>query len=171
MNVTLAENELKTQQKKELIYRDWLCSVYEPLKRELTKIQDNTYEQDVYLRDLNYVEYLKQVNKRGAVYQDDYDPSDYNPFKHLIRQNSKKSKTRKFIANIHERKLQKENSIISNFDNENESKRLLGLRCSNTRSDINWDQWLKEKYNDIESTERIKSGYVFCYFDLRFLRN
>jgi HD superfamily phosphohydrolase len=160
LNHTLAENELKTQQKKEVIYKDWLCYVYEPLKREITKIKENNYEQETHLRDLNYVEYLRQVNTRGAVYQDDYDPNDYNPFKHLIRQNSKKSKTRKLIANIHERKLQKENSIISNFESENENKRLLSLRCKNTRSDINWDQWLKEKYNDIESTERIKSGYA-----------
>ena len=134
--------------KKEIIYKNWRINVQEPISKEIKKATSASNVK--IMRDINYVSYLKHINKYGSAYQDDFDPKDYNP---LVRTCVSAKISGKDLKNVSERKLIEENQVINNVSMPNVA---IDMK---SRSDISWNKWLSQKYNTVESKIRIRSRY------------
>lgn len=104
------------------------------------------------LRDLKYLEYLNQCNKRSRCYQDDFEPKEYNPVDLM-----------NLDASLHENLL---DPTILTQRKENMELGLIAekiklpviAKYQSPRSDIVWKNWIMSKYNTIDSPIRIKSA-------------
>jgi hypothetical protein len=142
--------------KKEITYKNWRINVQETVQREINKVTDcNNALEAKNIRDVNYISYIKHINKYGSSFQDDFDPKDYNP----LEKGAMSAKVyEKDLINVNQRKLFDENQIIK-------SKSSLPNLEMRSRSDISWNKWLSQKYNAVESKIRIRSRYFEFEFE------
>ena len=104
------------------------------------------------LRNLKYLEYLNQCNKRARCYQDDFEPSEYNPIE-MVNLDASLHENLLDPTLLTRRKESRELGIIA------KNNKLPGInKHESPRSDIVWNNWIMEKYNTIDSTIRIKSA-------------
>ncbi|XP_078502886.1 protein FAM228B-like isoform X1 [Lissotriton helveticus] len=77
----LRNQEIQTLRKKEIQHKKWLERVSIPLLRTIDNyIDQQTYNEIVNRRQKQFAQYLEYCNKKGYVFLEDYDPSEYNPF-------------------------------------------------------------------------------------------
>ena len=152
--------------KRELLYKNWYLKVYEPIQ---SKIRNNMlssnadYARDI--RSLRYLEFLHQVNKLGGVYQDDYERNEYDPM-NLLNMDSSLTHKLKDPTHISTRKFLEEDGMVlkwitgKDFTNkETENTKLpIIINESPTRADLDWNDWILDQYNSIESMVREKSS-------------
>ena len=147
--------------KKEITYKNWRINVQEPIKREINKAANCPSAINAKtMRDINYVSYLRHLNKYGCAFQDDFDSKDYDP---LLRTCVSAKISEKELKNVNQRKAMEENQILNNISiptNVQKYEKLSMPSLMNemkSRSDISWNKWLTQKYNAVESKIRIRS--------------
>ena len=147
--------------KKEITYKNWRINVQEPIKREINKAANCPSAINAKtMRDINYVSYLRHLNKYGCAFQDDFDSKDYDP---LLRTCVSAKISEKELKNVNQRKALEENQILNNISiptNVQKYEKLSMPSLMNemkSRSDISWNKWLTQKYNAVESKIRIRS--------------
>ena len=157
------ETELRKQ---ELLYKNWYLNVFEPIKSGVQKrMQSSKADYARNIRNLRYLEYLHQVNKLGGVYQDDFEPCEYNPMNLVNLEANLKSRIRD-PTSIPLRKRSKEERMILKWmtgkeftrKEAEETKLPIIINDNETRADLDWNRWLLDQYNTIESTVREKSA-------------
>jgi hypothetical protein len=158
------ETKLKTidkaqLRKKEITYKNWRINVQEPIKRQINKAANCPSAINAKtMRDINYISYLRHLNKYGCAYQDDFDSKDYDP---LIRTCPSAKISEKNLKNVNQRKLIEETHVLnSNLPLNQKNERTSMPNINNemiSRSDISWNKWLSQKFNAVESKVRIRS--------------
>ncbi|XP_017944269.1 protein FAM228B isoform X1 [Manacus vitellinus] len=77
----LRHNDFLNLRKKEIVYKEWLKDVLEPV---LQKIEDEMGSQSIEemqkRKQEQLSQYLNYSNKKGYVFLDYFDPSEYDPF-------------------------------------------------------------------------------------------
>ncbi|XP_017668534.1 PREDICTED: protein FAM228B isoform X2 [Lepidothrix coronata] len=77
----LRHNDFLNLRKKEIVYKEWLKDVLEPV---LQKIEDEMGSQSIEemqkRKQEQLSQYLNYCNKKGYVFLDYFDPSEYDPF-------------------------------------------------------------------------------------------
>ncbi|XP_054135019.1 protein FAM228B [Melozone crissalis] len=77
----LKQNDFLDLRKTELLYKKYLDNVSEPLMQKMKKKMDSQSEKEVWKRrQEQFSQYLNYFTKKGYVFLDDYDPSEYDPF-------------------------------------------------------------------------------------------
>jgi hypothetical protein len=160
----LEEFTINEYRKKELVYKNWHLNVYEPIQREITKNINENGEFAREMRNTKYVEYLKQVNSRGAAYRDDYEPEDYDPT-NIVQIDANISNKLRDPTNLPLRKTHNEDKTVVRCINgrmfsakDTEAMKLpIIINDSESRNDIDWNSWQLKHYDNIESTARAKS--------------
>ncbi|XP_064267843.1 protein FAM228B [Passer domesticus] len=67
--------------KTELLYKKYLDNVSEPVMQKIKDQMDSQSEKEVWKRRREqFSQYLNYCTKKGYVFLDDYDPSEYDPF-------------------------------------------------------------------------------------------
>ena len=120
------------------------------------------------IRNLKYLEYLQHINKYGCAFQEDYEPTDYDPTD-VISMCACLPVKLKDPTSIRQRIQYKEDKAILKLvtghdfsDKQTDRIKLpLIINDNETRTDLDWNSWLLDQYNSIESNVRTKSGLVF----------
>jgi hypothetical protein len=119
------------------------------------------------LKDLQYIEYLKHLNKYGHVFNCDYDKLDYDPFNQISLKSKIVENNLRDSTNIYQRKLVKENGIAekvseNTYDISVPFKKppvnLASLGLKNSK--LTWRKWFDVDYNNVDSEIRMKSRYI-----------
>ncbi|NXE91665.1 F228B protein, partial [Menura novaehollandiae] len=77
----LRHNDFLDLRKKEMLYKKWLEDVSEPLLQKIKdKMDSQTDEKVQKRRQEQFSQYLNYCRKKGYVYLEHYDPSEYDPF-------------------------------------------------------------------------------------------
>ncbi|XP_071295863.1 protein FAM228B isoform X2 [Agelaius tricolor] len=77
----LKHSDFLDLRKTELLYKKYLENVSEPLMQKMKNKMDSQLEKEVWKRrQEQFSQYLNYCTKKGYVFLDDYDPSEYNPF-------------------------------------------------------------------------------------------
>lgn len=153
MNQRIASHEREKTRKREVIYKNWYRNVYEPMQSSIYNImltEDADYARNI--RNVKYLEYLNQCNNRGSVFQDDFEPAEYDP---ISMHNLDASLAQKLIdpTNLQRRKDDKEVNMINK-----EIRLPVITKADSPRSDVVWNNWILDQYNSIESNVRAKSA-------------
>jgi len=123
-----------------------------------------------HIRNLKYLEYLQHVNKYGYAFQEDYEPTDYDPCD-VVSLCANVPVKLKDPTTIRQRIQYKEDRTILKLitgkdftDKQTDRIKLpLIMNDNESRGDLDWNSWLLDQYNNIESNVRTKSGLV-CKF-------
>ncbi|XP_056344922.1 protein FAM228B [Oenanthe melanoleuca] len=77
----LRHSDFLNLRKKELLYKKYLEDVSEPFLQKMKDRMDSKSEEEVQKRRQEQLsQYLNYCTKKGYVFLDDYDPSEYDPF-------------------------------------------------------------------------------------------
>ncbi|XP_077031258.1 protein FAM228B isoform X1 [Agelaius phoeniceus] len=77
----LKHSDFLDLRKTELLYKKYLENVSEPLMQKMKNKMDSQLEKEVWKRrQEQFSQYLNYCTKKGYVFLDDYDPSEYDPF-------------------------------------------------------------------------------------------
>ncbi|XP_005044397.1 PREDICTED: protein FAM228B [Ficedula albicollis] len=77
----LRHSDFLNLRKKELLYKKYLEDVSEPFMQKMKDRMDSQSEEEVQKRrQEQFSQYLNYCTKKGYVFLDDYDPSEYDPF-------------------------------------------------------------------------------------------
>ncbi|XP_037986370.1 protein FAM228B isoform X2 [Motacilla alba alba] len=77
----LKHSDFLDLRKTELLYKKYLENVSEPLMQKMKNLMDSQSEKEVWKRrQEQFSQYLNYCTKKGYVFLDDYDPSEYDPF-------------------------------------------------------------------------------------------
>lgn len=153
INSRIETNEREKTRKREIIYKNWYRNVYEPMQNSIYNLMlssEADYARN--LRNLKYLEYLNQCNKRQSVYQDDFEPAEYDPVKLMNLDASLPCKLSD-PTNLPRRKQSKETDLL-----QNDIRLPVIRKVSSPRSDIVWNNWILDQYNTIDSDVRAKSA-------------
>lgn len=143
----------------------WYLNVYEPIQAEIYKsVHGPSADYARYTRDMKYLEYLRVTNKRGGVFQDDFEPDEYNPIDQVdttIQTGKLKDPTR-----LGKEKYYEEEALIykclygKHFTPKDidQAKLPFIYNDNETRKDIDWKKWLLLPHSNIESSARLKSA-------------
>jgi hypothetical protein len=166
MDESINKSDIKELRKKELRYKRWYLNVYEPIQKEIYRnVNNGSADHARHVRNLRYLEFLHQNNKRGAVFQDDYEPDEYNPID-LVNINANITKKLKDPTQLKLRKDFDEQNLIykciygKDFSpKEIETTKLPTIWHDNeSRRDIDWNKWMLIHHSTIGSTSRMKSS-------------
>ena len=136
-----------------MIYKNWYLNVYEPIQREICKNMASPCAENARTsRYTRYLEYLEQVNRHGSVYQDDFEPAEYDPT-NLINLDASVQRKLDDPTNLPQRKQFKELSMVNSH-----LKLPTITKVESPRSHVVWNNWLLDQYNSIESNVRAKSA-------------
>ena len=164
----LYEFTVNEHRKKELMYKNWYLNVYEPIQKQVNKNMTENGQYARNMRNEKYLEYLNQVNKHGAAYQDDFEPEYYNPID-IVQLDAHLPKRLRDPTNLPIRKTHIEDHIVikcandRNFSQKQTQQTRLPviLHDNETRADLDWNTWILKQYDQIESKVRAKSGLDF----------
>ncbi|XP_032910020.1 protein FAM228B isoform X1 [Catharus ustulatus] len=77
----LRHNDFLNLRKKELLYKKYLEDVSEPFVQKMKDRMDSQSQREVQKRRQEQLsQYLNYCTKKGYVFLDEYDPSEYDPF-------------------------------------------------------------------------------------------
>ena len=162
----IKKSDTKELRKKELRYKRWYLNVYEPIQKEIyMNVNNGSADYARHVRNLRYLEFLHQNNKRGAVYQEDFDDDEYNPTD-LININANLTKKLndptqlRLKKNLNEQKLIYKCIYGKDFTaKEIETTKLPTIEHDNeSRRDIDWQKWVLMHHNQVDSVSRSKSS-------------
>lgn len=116
-------------------------------------------------RNHKYGEYISHVNKYGGAYQDDFEPNDYDPTG-VVKLDVNLPTRLKDPTTLPQRKNYNEINTIyrcntgRNFTQKQVEKTKLPIIVNDnqTRADLDWNDWLLNQYNTVESTVRNRSA-------------
>ena len=169
INNNIEKSDAAELRKRELLYKNWHLNVYEPIQKEIQKnMNSSNADMARHIRNLKYLEYLQHVNKYGYAFQEDYEPTDYDPCDVISLCANVPVKLRD-PTTIRQRIQHKEDRTIlklitgKDFTDKQTDRIKLPLIMNDTesRGDLDWNSWILDQYNTIESTVRTKSGLVF----------
>jgi hypothetical protein len=117
------------------------------------------------VRNLKYLEYLQYCNKYGCAYQEDYESEEYDPTD-VIPMCACLPIKLKDPTMIRQRIQSKEDrailKLVTGHDlNDRQTDRIklpLIINDNESRTDLDWNSWLLDQYNSIESNVRMRSG-------------
>ncbi|CAF0823854.1 unnamed protein product [Brachionus calyciflorus] len=172
INKDIQKSDVSQLRRKELIYKNWHLNVYEPIQREIQKNMNSSnalYARS--LRNIRYMEFLNQVNEKGCVYRDDFQPEEYDPT-NLVPLGAHFVKPLKDPTSVRQRKNYDEEKLIykcitgKKFTSNqiDKSKLPIIINDNESRADIDWNKWILNNHSTINSTARIKSSQK-CKFD------
>lgn len=115
-------------------------------------------------RNLRYLEYLQQVNKKGYVFQDDFQPEEYDPT-NIIPLDACLPNKLKDPTSVSQRKnFNEEKTIYKCITGKTYSQSQIErtklpiiINDNETRADIDWQKWILNDHNTMESNVRKKS--------------
>jgi hypothetical protein len=139
--------------------------VHEAVRKDIIKnAQSSNAFYSKILKDLQYIEYLKHVNKFGHVYNDDYDKSDYDPFNKISLKSKVVETDLRDSTNVYQRKLAKESKIAEPItENVYGSVAVSPIKPINLASlsvqtsKLTWKKWFEQDHNNVDSMIRLKS--------------
>jgi len=153
----IADSERDRERKREIIYKNWYRDVYEPIQDGIYNMMLSTdAEYARRLRNVKYLEYLDQTNKRVSVFQDDFEPSEYDPI-HLMNLNASVQRQLIDPTTLAQRKGDREMCLA-----RSEVRLPTIRRVDSPRSDVVWNNWILDQYNTIDSPVRAKSAKKCC---------
>lgn len=150
----IEQTEREKERKREIIYKNWYRNVYEPIQDGIYNMMLSTDAQYARkIRNSKYLEYLNQCNKRQSVFQDDFEPTEYDPI-HMLNLDASVSCKLLDPTTLAQRKVDKELGLM-----RTNMQRLPTIRRANSpRSDVVWNNWILDQYNTIDSGVRAKSA-------------
>ncbi len=152
--------------KREVLYKNWNVEVHDTIRMEVVKnTQGSNALYSKILKDLQYIEYLKYVNKYGHVFNDIFDKKNYDPFNKIDLKSKLIESNLRDSTNIYQRKLEKENLVAEaliksdNFTEAGSTKNtpIHLAKLSVKNSSLQWKKWSEEDENNVESQARLKS--------------
>lgn len=139
------------QLKREIIYKSWYRNVYEPMQSGIyNTMLSNQAQYARNIRNLKYLEYLNQCNKRNRVYQDDFEPNDYDPLNVISLEASVIGKLLD-PTTLSQRKEFKEVNMISK-----DIRLPIITKIESPPSHIVWNNWIMDQYNTVDSQVRTR---------------
>ncbi|XP_027753295.1 protein FAM228B isoform X3 [Empidonax traillii] len=77
----LRHNDFLNLRKKEIVYKEWLKDVLEPVLQKIEdKMSSQSIEEMQKRKQEQLSQYLNYCKKKGYVFLDHFDPSEYDPF-------------------------------------------------------------------------------------------